>query len=115
MTTFLGRYADVESHLAGLRDRGLDVRVVRAARGKDAILDAFAEALELPDWFGRNWDALVDALRDVEGRDGRAVEIVWDRARRLREDDPQTYATVLDILEQVAGERDDLGITVIAR
>lgn len=115
MTTFLGRYADVEAHLAGLRDRGRDVRVVRSARGKDAILDAFADALELPDWFGDNWDALVDALREVEGHEGRAVEIVWDRVRRLREDDPRTYATVLDILEQVAGERDDLGVTVVAR
>lgn len=115
MTTFLGRHTDVEAHLDALRERGVDVRVVEAGVGKEAILDAFAEALELPEWFGRNWDALVDALRGLEGRGGGPVEIVWDRARRLREDDQETYATVLDILEQVADERDDLGVTVVAR
>jgi RNAse (barnase) inhibitor barstar len=115
MTTFLGRHADVEAHLGALRAKGLDVRVVPAATDKEAILDAFADALDLPDWFGHNWDALVDALRGLDGREGRPIEIVWDRVRPLRADDRETYAIVLDILEQVADEREDLGITVISR
>ncbi|MDT0444786.1 barstar family protein [Streptomyces johnsoniae] len=32
---------------------------------KFSFLDACAEALELPDWFGRNWDALQDCLTDL--------------------------------------------------
>jgi RNAse (barnase) inhibitor barstar len=114
MTTFLGRHADLERLLETLRARGVDVRVVRAAGDKAEILDAFAEALRLPDWFGRNWDALVDALRDLDGRGGRPVEIVWDQVRSVREQDRDTYATVLDILEQVADERDDLGVTIVS-
>jgi RNAse (barnase) inhibitor barstar len=115
MTTFLGRHADAEAHLDALRAHGLDVRVVPAATDKNGILDAFATALDLPDWFGHNWDALVDALRGLEGREGRPIALVWDRVRTLRAADRETYAIVLDILEQVADEREDLGITVISR
>jgi Barstar (barnase inhibitor) len=33
-------------------------------RTKAAMFKAFQRDLELPDWFGNNWDALVDALGD---------------------------------------------------
>ncbi|WP_255954315.1 barstar family protein [Streptomyces odontomachi] len=36
-----------------------------AVTGKAAFLDRCARALELPDWFGHNWDALADCLRDL--------------------------------------------------
>lgn len=32
---------------------------------KAAFMDRCARALELPDWFGRNWDALADSLTDL--------------------------------------------------
>jgi RNAse (barnase) inhibitor barstar len=32
---------------------------------KDEVMDRFAEALELDETFGRNWDALVDVIRDL--------------------------------------------------
>jgi len=35
------------------------------AHDKAAILAVFAGALTLPDWFGHNWDALADSLRDL--------------------------------------------------
>ncbi|WP_051843918.1 barstar family protein [Streptomyces sp. NRRL S-813] len=38
---------------------------------KAALMDRSARALALPDWFGRNWDALADSLSDPT---------VWPRA-----------------------------------
>lgn len=32
---------------------------------KAAFMDRCADALSLPDWFGRNWDALADCLTDL--------------------------------------------------
>ncbi|WP_435971137.1 barstar family protein [Streptomyces sp. Qhu_M48] len=32
---------------------------------KAALMDRCAAALDLPDWFGRNWDALADCLTDL--------------------------------------------------
>ncbi|MCK1796564.1 barstar family protein [Streptomyces sp. XM4193] len=34
-------------------------------RGKSEFLDRCAAALDLPGWFGRNWDALADCLTDL--------------------------------------------------
>ncbi|WP_328368270.1 barstar family protein [Streptomyces sp. NBC_00457] len=31
---------------------------------KGGLMDRCARALSLPDWFGRNWDALADSLSD---------------------------------------------------
>lgn len=39
------------------------------AKGKDALLERVARALEFPAWFGGNWDALEDCLTDLSWRD----------------------------------------------
>ena len=115
MTTFLGKHSEADDHIAQLRWLGHDVRVVSGGHDKEGVLDAFATDLELPDWFGRNWDALVDALRDLDAPRGVPIELVWDRAAALRARDREAFDTVVEILEQVADERDDLNITVVTR
>jgi RNAse (barnase) inhibitor barstar len=115
VTTFLSRHDEADDHLISLVAQGADVRIVRVGTDKRSVLEGFADSLGLPDWFGHNWDALVDALRELSGDDGRRLELVLDHAHELREAAPETYAVLLDILEQVADERDDLRITVIDR
>jgi RNAse (barnase) inhibitor barstar len=34
-------------------------------RSRDELFDVIAEKLSFPDYFGRNWDALVDCLSDL--------------------------------------------------
>ena len=36
--------------------------------GSEAAIARIAAALEFPDWFGHNWDALSDALNDLSWR-----------------------------------------------
>ena len=43
------------------------------------------------------------------------IELVWDHAASLRERDRTAFDTVVEILEQVADERDDLNVTVVTR
>jgi RNAse (barnase) inhibitor barstar len=38
---------------------------LNGASGKAEFMDRCATGLELPDWFGRNWDALTDCLTDL--------------------------------------------------
>lgn len=69
-----------------------------AGTDKPALMDGFARALALPAWFGRNWDALADSLRDVHPPAGRAgVLLVWRGSDSL---DEGLRATALDVLDE---------------
>ncbi len=53
--------------------------------GRDDLMDAVAEAFALPDWFGRNWDALHDVLGDPDLRNAATVLVVTDATALWRE------------------------------
>lgn len=72
-----------------------------AAADKAAFLRAAAVAFALPDWFGHNWDALVDALRQLPAGAPRAA-VVWTGAASLSAHDPDAFATALEILHEAA-------------
>ncbi|MEV0174524.1 barstar family protein [Streptomyces sp. NPDC050803] len=58
----------------------------RRMRNPDAVFDAFAQQLAFPGYFGRNWDALVDCLRDWHGHggDSKDLAVFIDHADGLR-------------------------------
>lgn len=64
------------------------------AAGKPAIMAAFADGLDLPSWFGANWDALEDMLRDLAwwpaGSSGRLIFVRRDVAKAATESDDAT-------------------------
>lgn len=78
--------------------RGSRLRVVRVAlapgAGKAEMLAAFARALDFPDWFGGNWDALEDCLTDLSWSvaDGHVI---------LIEGAAQSSADDLGVLEDI--------------
>lgn len=111
----LGPGTSVRALVAEARRQGRAVRVVPGGVDKHTSLVAFAEALALPGWFGRNLDALLDALRDLQDDEGRDIEVVWDRVAALRVADPRSYAGILAVLGDVDAQRPDLHVTVIDR
>jgi RNAse (barnase) inhibitor barstar len=62
------RPEDEGSLEADLRGRGLAVFEItgREIESKDQLLAAIASAMNLPDYFGMNWDALDECLRDPD-------------------------------------------------
>ena len=63
---------------------------------RPGLMDRFADGLNLPDWFGRNWDALADVLRDVpEGR--RVVVRSWRAYAKAR---PEEWEIAFDVLQE---------------
>jgi RNAse (barnase) inhibitor barstar len=67
---------------------------------KASLLEAAATALELPEWFGRNWDALADALTDKAMRLPVPTVIVHSDAHRLANGQPDDWDMWLDILDE---------------
>lgn len=41
---------------------------VGGSQGREDLLRGLAEAMRFPDYFGMNWDAVIDCLRDLDDR-----------------------------------------------
>lgn len=72
-----------------------------AADTKAAFLDACAVAFDLPDWFGRNWDALADSLAD---RSGEPELVLWEGWAGLQAAEPDTLAAAIEIFSEDPGQ-----------
>lgn len=70
-----------------------------SATSKESLLRAVSAALEFPDWFGENWDALEDCLTDLSWRPAEAHLLVFERPERLPRDVMDVF---LDVLESAA-------------
>ena len=70
---------------------------------KDVALDRIAQALEFPEWFGRNWDALADCLSDLEWLESaNGYVLALDNAQELRATSLDDFATLIEVLDDVA-------------
>ncbi|HEX8171445.1 MAG TPA: barstar family protein [Thermoanaerobaculia bacterium] len=72
-------FATEELALALRSDPALDVREIDGTLPKEELLNELVEALQLPEYFGHNWDALEECLRDLES-DRHVVLLVRDAA-----------------------------------
>uniref|UniRef100_A0AAU2JKC9 Barstar family protein n=1 Tax=Streptomyces sp. NBC_00049 TaxID=2903617 RepID=A0AAU2JKC9_9ACTN len=70
-------------------------------RGKAELMRRCETALRLPEWFGGNWDALADALRDLSWlpeAPGRLLAVTSWRAYAAAR--PGDWETLVEILEE---------------
>jgi len=69
------------------------LREIRGWTTEDDLFRALAQALQLPDYFGHNWDALDECLRDV---DDDVVLLVHDAGNLFR-DAPNVATMLVDV------------------
>ena len=100
------RAAGVEAVLKKLQAEGLQpVWVDRApVFDKTTLLHALYQALQLPGWFGFNWDALEECLFDIGGNSGPPRVLVFHDFELLEEHDPAAAETFLDIVRTVSSQ-----------
>jgi hypothetical protein len=72
---------------------GQAVLPATAARSRVGLFAALVDALDLPPYVGRNWDALADSLRDR--LDAAPLTLVVDDAAQLLADEPVGHLGVL--------------------
>ncbi|MGE9808705.1 barstar family protein [Janibacter sp. G1551] len=113
MITRLGPDAELSAIVREAQARGREVKVVQGGADKAGAMAAFAAALDFPDWFGGNLDALFDCLHQVAG--DADWDLVWDGTAALANDHPDDYAMLLLVLEDWVEEYPGIGITVLER
>ncbi len=80
------------------------VRTIRGAKSRSAagFFDEIGAALQLPNYFGENWDALDECLTDLEWLPGDAYLLVVTQSELLLDREPNELATLLKVLETAA-------------
>jgi RNAse (barnase) inhibitor barstar len=82
----------------------------RLCRTRAAFFVEVARVLRFPDYFGHNWDALTDCLRDLLDAENLALTV--DHAEDLLSaEPPEQFATLLAVLTDAAGR----GLTMTLR
>jgi len=97
---------------AGLKVAAIDLE---HAGSRAALLDAFADALELPEYFGGNWDALEECLRErslLATADGQAPGLLLRLLDCASAADaaPDAFQMLLEILDDVVEDWRDRGV-----
>lgn len=79
-----------------LAEHGVDrvVNVPAGLRSKAELLETLAVLLQFPDWYGANWDALSDMLRDLSWLEDDQL-LLRHEDFPLEEDERRTYLSVL--------------------
>lgn len=94
---------------AALLERGYAVISIngRRVKDKDTFLEEFAAKAMLPGYFGKNWDAFEECLRDLSWFNAPGFLIVLHDMAAFREAQPEEWSAACAILmESVAFWRD---------
>lgn len=98
-----GVYRTARADVVLAATRGSALRVVRVdlagATGKDELIGRVAAALEFPEWFGGNWDALEDCLSDLSWSAAGGWVLLFEGVDGLPADE---RGILLDILASAA-------------
>ena len=84
------------------------------AQTKAEFLAAVGQALDFPDHYGQNFDALADCLADV-GRDASAVVLLWDGWSTLARADERAFSIALSVLGGRANDDKGAPFTTLLR
>lgn len=74
---------------------GMIARVQAGITSVDELYDVLTEALHLPGYFGRNWDALADVLRDLSWLAPRQIAIIHADLPDVPAEELRVYLDVL--------------------
>jgi len=94
--------ADLLCAAAGERGSSAAQADLTACFDKETFLARVAEALEFPDWFGRNWDAFFDCLTDLSWLPAGGHVLVLLNTNEMRRDAPEAFDTAKSIMQEAA-------------
>lgn len=75
-----------------------------------AVLQRLSRALQLPEWFGGNWDALEDCINDLSWLPGEGCLLLLRGIREWMQRDADGVQTLLDIGREAAVRWSESGV-----
>ena len=95
---------DLPMLAAAAQTAGRGVRRIdlHGCRDKTTLLRRIAVALDFPEGFGRNWDALSDSLRDLSWLPATGHALLFEHADDFRDADEDDFDTLLDLIDEAA-------------
>lgn len=95
--------ARLEAIVSTAGPAGFDVRRIdlHASQNKTEMLARIASALDFPDWFGHNWDALADCLSDLAWLPPDTARVFVFEGCSGHE---EALPVLLEILQQTCGD-----------
>lgn len=98
--------ADEAKVRAALTGAGFEIVTVAgsAITNVSTLFEEMARAFRFPDYFGHNWAALTDCLRDLGDRESPRIAVLWLEADASLEADLQTFLDANQVLDLVASE-----------
>jgi hypothetical protein len=74
-----------------------------AVRSKQDLMEALSAALELPDYFGGNWDALEEVLRDLGWLEAKGHVVLIRSGEEMWKRDPELTGMLVRSWIEAAG------------
>jgi methylmalonyl-CoA epimerase len=105
---------DVTSLAATANEYGGRFAELAGPTTKAALLDALHDGLGLPDYDGRNWDALEELLRDPAASGAGPIVIAWSHPERLPARDAAAFRTIVTDLADQRAAAGDGSLVVVA-
>jgi RNAse (barnase) inhibitor barstar len=96
------------------RSQGWRTWVLDSARVRDKadFLRECAAVFGFPSWFGHNWDALADCLRDLHPLPAGGV-IVWANVESFAASSPASLDTAIEIFTETTRTIERLSVVVV--
>lgn len=91
---------------AALTEAGFEIVTVAgtAITNVSTLFAEMARAFRFPDYFGHNWAALMDCLRDLRDRENTRIALLWVDAAASLDADLQTFLDASEMLDAVRSE-----------
>ncbi len=82
----------------------------RAVTGRSELFAQFAAGLRFPGWFGHNWDAFADCLRDLSWLPGAGVAVLWQHYAMFARSRPELAERAGAILDEAIEARVEMDL-----
>ena len=80
------------------------------AENKAALLEAVGRTMRFPEWFGHNWDALMDCLADLGWAPAEGYVVILEHCDGIHGRAEADFVQALQVFETAANEWRDQGI-----